>query len=191
MADESRRWVIEITGEIGESSQKEKKKTPLNTLQKIIASPGQLIKSSLLDTAESSYKDGNKVAGTLGAVGVQAASKLVSSAKNMAEFSLNRYCTLQEDYLSQQAISNAQTSISQLSQAGNSIMSGVVSMSAFGPWGMIAGGLIGAASFGVNQYTAYQQRMSSYYQKLNATNFQTSFAASRAGLTNQSRGTEN
>lgn len=190
MAEDSKRWVIEITGEISENSQKEKKKTPLNVLQRLIASPGKLLQSSLLEDAEEMYKEGHKVSGTVAAIGVQAATKAASIAKNAAEFSLERYCTLQEDYMSQQAISNIQTSISQVSQAGSSMITGAMSMAKFGPWGMIAGGLIGAASFGVNQYISYQKRMSSYHQQLNAVNFQTEFSSSRLGLIGGS-GTEN
>lgn len=196
MANESKRWVIEITGDLGESvsssssSKKQSKKTPLNTLQRLIASPGQLIKSSLLDKEAESYEEGHKISGTMSAIGIQAASKLSSLALESAEFAFNRYASLQEDYMSQQTLANIEGSINRLSNAGNSIMSGAMSMAAFGPWGMIAGGLIGGASFGANQYLKYQKRMSSYYQQLNATNFQTEFSSSRLGLIGSS-GTEN
>lgn len=191
---ETRRWVIEIKDvSAGSGEEKKKGKSPLNTLQRIIANPGQLIRSSLLDSAEDLYESENKKiksAGLALGVSIEAANKMLGQVENIANFSIDRYCNLQEDYSTKQFISNWQDTYSRTKSAASSLLSGVASMSNFGPWGMIAGGLMGAANFGFNQYMQYQKRMSSYYQNLNSTNYETGFAASRAGLIGSS-GTEN
>lgn len=187
--NETRRWVIEIKDVSEGQEEKKKSKNPLNTLQKIIANPGQLIHSSLLDSAESLYEKNSK-AGLVAAAGIEAASKMVSAVESVADFSIDRYCTLQEDYSTKQFLSNWKDTYGRAKGAASSIISGAASMSSFGVKGMIFGAALGAANFGFNQYMEYQKRMSSYYQKLNSTNYETGFAASRAGLIGSS-GTEN
>lgn len=123
-----------------------------------------------------------------GAEALDVAWQLVKQSSNL---NYNRYITLQEDYITNQAINNAMDSINRAKQAGSSILSGAASGAATGGVvGAIIGGIAGAIKFGNSQYVEYQQRMSSYYQQLNATNFQTNFDASRLGLIGSS-GTEN
>lgn len=124
--------------------------------------------------------------------GIQAAQSALQIAENYASYAIDRYCTLQEDYMSKQAISNVRKTINVAqSGLGNIIGSAVTGAQVGGIGGAVGGAVIGAASFGLNTYLNYQQRMSSYYQQLNSTNFQTDFSASRLGLINNSRGTEN
>ena len=129
-------------------------------------------------------------------VGKYTAMELTSNAINVAlqaaEFGFSRYCTLQEDYMSQQAINNVMGSINRVKGAGSSVISGVLTGSKVaGVGGAVVGGVVGAVSYGTQQYIQYQKKMSGYYQQLNSTNFETGFAASKAGLVNNSRGTEN
>lgn len=202
MAQEPRRFIIHIsTGEAdGEEDNKGKKSkknpalTTLNNLKSVIANPGQRIKSDLLDVASRWYGSENPTTskwGTALNIGVQLVSETAKIATQSANMAINRYCTLQEDYMTSQAISNVRTTVDKAKGFGGSILSGAAAGLGAGPVGVVAGAVIGAASYGANQYYEYQQRMSGYYQKLNATNFETNFNASRLGLINNGRGTEN
>jgi hypothetical protein len=111
------------------------------------------------------------------------ANQLVSQISNAASYATNRYLTLHEEYMGQQQLSNIKTTINKAQSLGSSVATGA----AVGGW---VGAIGGAVSWGISQHFEYQQRMSSYYQQLNATNFQTEFSASKLGL-NGSSGTEN
>lgn len=124
-------------------------------------------------------------------VGIDIAKNVTSLAIRSGEIAFNRYTNLQEDYLSSQTLNNAIDTVNRTKSLGSEIFYGIKTGSIFGPAGALAGAAIGAINFGANQYLQYQQRMSSYYQQLNSTNFQTEFASSRMGLINNSRGTEN
>lgn len=121
---------------------------------------------------------------------IETAEKMADVALQTAEASFNRYATLQEDYLTQQAISNVKDTISRVKSGASNILSGASTGAIFGPWGAAAGAVIGAISWGTSQFVQYQERISGYYQQLNATNYQTNFAASKLGLSGGS-GTEN
>ena len=107
------------------------------------------------------------------------------------EESLQRHFTLTENYMSQNIYANAKKSISLAMSAGASILEGAKIGSVFGPGGTIGGAIVGAATFAVQQQLQYQTRMSSYYQSLNASNYQSDFSQVRAGLIDGSKGTEN
>lgn len=129
---------------------------------------------------------------TMRYAGQQVLETTINTVENVADSAINRYTTLQEDYLTAQTYSNVKSTISRAKQLGGSIVSGAVSgMATAGPAGAVIGAVSSAISFGANQYLEYQKRMSSYYQQLNATNFQTNYSASRLGLVNNGRGTEN
>ena len=116
----------------------------------------------------------------------------LSIVESAADFAINRYTTLQEDYLTAQAYSNVKDTINRAKQFGGSVLSGAsTGMATAGPVGAVIGAVASVANFGVTQYMEYQKRMSSFYQQLNATNFQTSFSSARLGLVNNGRGTEN
>ena len=110
---------------------------------------------------------------------------------NAAEQSLQRHFTLTENYMSQNIYSNAKKTISLVTQGATSIASMAKIGGVFGPVGAVGGAIVGAVSFGVNTFIDYQTRMSSYYQSLNAGNYQSDFSQVRAGLVDGSRGTEN
>lgn len=124
--------------------------------------------------------------------GQQVLETTINVIENVADSAINRYTTLQEDYLTAQTYSNVKSTISRAKQLGGSIVSGVVSgMATAGPIGAVIGAISSVANYGASQYLEYQKKMSSYYQQLNATNFQTNYSASRLGLVNNGRGTEN
>jgi len=198
MAQEARRFIIHITSDdsgIDEGGEETSlAMISVNNLRKVISNPGQYLKSRLLDISSKMYKSENmgvSVAGSALNISTQLVSAAASAALNAAEYGFDRYCTLQEDYMSQQASQNIRNTVNKAKGLANSVFSGAsVGLSA-GPVAAVAGAIIGAASYGVDQYYAYQSRMSGYYQKLNSTNFETNFGASRLGLVNNSRGTEN
>lgn len=109
---------------------------------------------------------------------------VADTAVNVGKMSVNRYFSLTENYIAETTASNLSTTASKLKSLGGSVAIGFAT-------GNIGGAIVGAISWGVKEYTNYQQRMSGYYQQINATNYQTEFDRSRMGLTNEGKGTEN
>ena len=193
---ETRRFVISIVANgSGKSDEEEKEKesSAVDTMAKLTLRPLDYAKQQLNKKAKKMYKSKNPItsdAGFMMGMGIQAVSAATENALNIADASMNRYTTLQEDYMAQQVYSNAKNTLQRAKAGLGSIFQGAQAGSVFGAAGAVVGGLIGAASYGVSEYVRYQQKMSGYYQQLNATNYQTNFSASRLGLTGGS-GTEN
>lgn len=129
-------------------------------------------------------------------VATSQASSILSSSLNYAK---GRYFSMKEDYLSENAYNQISGQISYGVSLGKSIYSGgktgFALGSAFGPIGGAVGAVIGAVgggvTYGVNREIQYQQKMSGYYQQLNATNAQTQFQAQRLGLSDEGQNTLN
>ena len=118
----------------------------------------------------------------------QAKSLIISGV----DASINRYLSLNEDYMGETVYNNAKTTIGKITGLGGAIMSGYTVGSMTGtPVGMAIGVGVAVVGWGANEFLSYQQKMSGYYQSLNASNFQTAFMRKRAGLTDGSHGTEN
>lgn len=112
---------------------------------------------------------------------------IVSSVGN----EINRYLNLTEDYLGQDAYTNVRVAVEKTQTAASTILNGAMIGSVAGPVGAAAGAVISAASWGISQIISGRNSMSSYYQALNASNFQVGFSQTRAGLIDNGRGTEN
>lgn len=112
---------------------------------------------------------------------------LISGVEN----SLQRNYTLTENYMAQATYANAKKSISMVTSLGTTIAGAAKVGSLAGGAGIVASVGVAVVSWGVNQYISYQNRMSSYYQSLNASNYQSDFSQIRAGLVDGSKGTEN
>lgn len=115
----------------------------------------------------------------------------VISVNKAAKSEINRYYTLREDYLSQRTIENVNVALNKVQTLGSSVLNGASAGSFVGGAGIIAGVVVGAASWGINEIIGIRNAGSNYYQQLNSTNFQTSFSQVRAGLIDNGRGTEN
>ena len=182
--------VIEITGTLGEgTSEKGNKKSSgvFGTFARL-TNPMKLLESKLMNKFE---EDENRSKALAQAASLRLATTVASKALSSAEAGIKRYASLNEDYMTSQLMSNVKDTIDRTKSGINTIASGASALSAFGPWGMAAGAIIGGATFLFDQHMEYQRRMSSYYQQLNASNFQTEFSSSRLGLINNGRGTEN
>lgn len=165
MATDTRKITIEIldgSGENDKEDEKEKKK-PKKTTKKM---KEEIIKAD-------AYKDAIK--------------QVWNTTLNVANFSFNRYFNFSEDYISQNLYNNVLNSINKGKQLLGTAKT-VVTMAATGN---VVGAVVTAGVSVINEGMQYYQRMSSHYQALNATNYQTGFSATRAGLVNDSRGTEN
>lgn len=125
------------------------------------------------------------------AFAAMAVRKVSDLVVNSVEVSMNRYFSMSENYIAETDLKNTMTVINKgrslVSTVATSAMAGV----ALGPYGAAAGAIIGASLWVGNEIINYQQRMSNYYQNLNATNYQTEFDRTRMGLTNEGKGTEN
>lgn len=109
-----------------------------------------------------------------------------------AQVSLNRYFSMSENYMAETDYQNAMTMINKSKSLYSTMASGVMMGAAVGgPVGMAIGSIISAGTFVASEFVNYQQRMSNYYQNLNATRYQTEFDRTRMGLTNEGKGTEN
>ena len=114
-------------------------------------------------------------------------------------YATNRYFSLKEDYLSENVYNNIKSGVTKGLGMASSLISGAAAGaktgSVFGPVGTAVGAVLGASvggfGYGLNQYVQYQQKMSGYYQQLNATNAQTQFQAKRLGLSNEGQNTLN
>lgn len=114
-------------------------------------------------------------------------------------YATSRYFSLKEDYLSENVYNNIKSGVTKGLGMASSLISGAAAGaktgSVFGPVGTAVGAVLGATvggfGYGLNQYVQYQQKMSGYYQQLNATNAQTQFQAKRLGLSNEGQNTLN
>lgn len=116
-----------------------------------------------------------------------AIKQAIGATVNVAEYAVNRFFTLSEDYISQNIYNNVKHTINK----GISLGKTAFSIGTMAVTGNIPGAIVTGAISIINEGMQYYQRMSGYYQALNATNYQTGFSATRAGLVNDSRGTEN
>ena len=127
---------------------------------------------------------------------IKKAGAVLSSS---VSYATNRYFSLKEDYLSENVYNNIKSGVTKGLGMANSLISGATAGaktgSVFGPVGTAVGAVLGASvggfGYGLNQYVQYQQKMSGYYQQLNATNAQTQFQAKRLGLSNEGQNTLN
>ena len=118
--------------------------------------------------------------------------KVGDTITHTAQVSLNRYFSMSENYMAETDYQNAMTIVNKGKSFYRTISSGALAGNAVGgPMGAAVGAIISAGTWGINEYVNYQQRMSNYYQNLNATRYQTEFDRTRLGLTNEGKGTEN
>ena len=102
-----------------------------------------------------------------------------------------RYTTLKEDYMFNNTVNHVSTSVNKVMSAGNAVLAGAMTGSVGGPVGAVIGASVALAGYGVSQGFQYQARMSNFNTALNETNTNTNFNRMRAGLIDNSRGTEN
>ena len=115
---------------------------------------------------------------------IHSAKRAVQTLGNSINLSINRYFSLQEDYLAENLYNNVKTTFGKVEGLFGSIRAGA---SVGGGAGAVIGAGLWMASEAINQH----QRYSGYYAQLNATNAQTEFSQKRAGLYDNGRGTEN
>lgn len=117
------------------------------------------------------------------------ALKLVLQTANT---SISRYFSLSEDYISESTYKNIISSMNKGKNLALTAVSGAVIGSKVG--GVIGGGVgatIAVVGWVGSELIQNQASLSSYYQSINATNMQTQFSRTRAGLVDNGRGTEN
>lgn len=187
-----------LDGGDGKKEEKEKKeKTPAQLqyekLQKL-AHPLKTANSEL----EKSITLGGKglaMAGWAGMIG----KEVLSNAAYYAKMELNRYFTLKEDYMGQNTMSALQAYTDTTKSIMSSIGSTALQYASIGiatgnVAGVVGGAILGAVVGGVTSVakarTETAQNIEQTNMQMNATNMQTQFSASRAGLVNGGRGTE-
>lgn len=176
MAD-TRKVTVEVIGGTAVSKKAEEDKNPYKEFSTDLNKMLHPVK-----TAETAIVGKSVLAGQ----SVQLAKQTLIQT---ADYLQNRYFTLKEDYISEQTYRNIKTTISKTTGFLTATVSGAVAgASGAGPIGAGIGAALGAIGYGIGQVFQQQARMSSYYQQLNSTNYQTNFIAQRAGLVN---GTQN
>lgn len=109
---------------------------------------------------------------------------LASAATSSIFSSIRRYASLTENYIAQEDNKNLQTGWSKIKSLAANVAVGYAT-------GGELGAVMSVAAWGIRERTNYQERMSGYYQQLNATTYQTNMDRARLGLTNEGKGTEN
>lgn len=115
---------------------------------------------------------------------IHSAKRAVQTLGNSINLSINRYFSLQEDYLAENLYNNVKTTFGKFEGLVGNIKAGA------GVAGFV-GATIGAGLWVTSEAINQHQRYSNYYAQLNATNAQTEFSQKRAGLYDNGRGTEN
>ena len=191
MAAQSSKRVVTIRivggGGSGDSSGKETKQ------KSVEFDPRKILSKALDDAFPTLAKVKNS---ELAQFTIKKAGAVLSSS---VSYATNRYFSLKEDYLSENVYNNIKSGVTKGLGMANSLISGATAGaktgSVFGPVGTAVGAVLGASvggfGYGLNQYVQYQQKMSGYYQQLNATNAQTQFQAKRLGLSNEGQNTLN
>lgn len=191
MAAQSSKRVVTIRivggGGSGDSSEKETKK------KSVEFDPRKILSKALDDAFPTLAKVKNS---ELAQFTIKKAGAVLNSS---VSYATNRYFSLKEDYLSENVYNNIKSGVTKGLGMANSLISGAAvgakTGSVFGPVGTAVGAVLGASvggfGYGLNQYVQYQQKMSGYYQQLNATNAQTQFQAKRLGLSNEGQNTLN
>ena len=191
MAAQSSKRVVTIRivggGGSGDSSGKETKQ------KSVEFDPRKILSKALDDAFPTLAKVKNS---DLAQFTIKKAGAVLSSS---VSYATNRYFSLKEDYLSENVYNNIKSGVTKGLGMANSLISGAAvgakTGSVFGPVGTAVGAVLGASvggfGYGLNQYVQYQQKMSGYYQQLNATNAQTQFQAKRLGLSNEGQNTLN
>lgn len=191
MAAQSSKRVVTIRivggGGSGDSSGKETKK------KSVEFDPRKILSKALDDAFPTLAKVKNS---ELAQFTIKKAGAVLSSS---VSYATNRYFSLKEDYLSENVYNNIKSGVTKGLGMASSLISGAAkgakTGSVFGPVGTAVGAVLGATvggfEYGLNQYVQYQQKMSGYYQQLNATNAQTQFQAKRLGLSNEGQNTLN
>lgn len=191
MAAQSSKRVVTIRivggGGSSDSSEKETKK------KSVEFDPRKILSKALDDAFPTLAKVKNS---ELAQFTIKKAGAVLNSS---VSYATNRYFSLKEDYLSENVYNNIKSGVTKGLGMANSLISGAAvgakTGSVFGPVGTAVGAVLGASvggfGYGLNQYVQYQQKMSGYYQQLNATNAQTQFQAKRLGLSNEGQNTLN
>ena len=192
MAAQSSKRVVTIRivggGGSGDSSEKETKK------KSVEFDPRKILSKALDDAFPTLAKVKNS---ELAQFTIKKAGAVLSSS---VSYATNRYFSLKEDYLSENVYNNIKSGVTKGLGMANSLISGAAVGASAGSAilpgvGTVVGAVLGAAvggfGYGLNQYVQYQQKMSGYYQQLNATNAQTQFQAKRLGLSNEGQNTLN
>ena len=115
---------------------------------------------------------------------IHSAKRAAQTLGNSINLSINRYFSLQEDYLAENLSNHVKLTFGKIEGLVGTIKAGV------GVLG-VGGAVIGAGLWVVSEAINQHQRYSNYYAQLNATNAQTEFSQKRAGLYDNGRGTEN
>lgn len=121
--------------------------------------------------------------------------RVLSTAKNTVisgiNMALTRRYQLTEDYIANTDLKNTMTTISKVGNLALGVVGGAIGGASFGPAGIAVGVATAVVGWGVSELYQHSQRMTTAYANLNATNAQTAYLASRAGLINGNRGTGN
>ncbi len=192
MAAQSSKRVVTIRivggGGSGDSSGKENKK------KSVEFDPRKILSKALDEAFPTLAKVKNS---ELAQFTIKKAGAVLSSS---VSYATNRYFSLKEDYLSENVYNNIKSGVTKGLGMANSLISGAAAGAKTGSMilpgigtavGAVLGASVGGFGYGLNQYVQYQQKMSGYYQQLNATNAQTQFQAKRLGLSNEGQNTLN
>lgn len=122
---------------------------------------------------------------------IMAVETVVGYVNHAADYSYSKYISLTEDYITDVAVNNAKKTIAIAQHVSESTSKGIQAGSSFGPVGMVIGGIIGLAVGAADTARDAKEALVEQSRRMNEESYALYFNTSRAGLINNSRGTEN
>ena len=178
MADE-RRIVIELklgSGSSTTSSNDEDEEMSLTDMLKIAQHPIKALEKATLGKSAVVY------------YAYQQAKQIV---KATALYQLERYYNLTENYKAEQDLNNTLSVLERSVEGYTSIIGGAIIGAKAGPWGALAGAVVGAASWATNTVFSAWKAFDQQSIQLATMNIQSSYQKVRLGLIDDGRGTQN
>lgn len=129
-------------------------------------------------------------AGKAGAI-IMLAETVTGYISHAADYSYSKYISLTEDYITDVGVNNTKKTISIIQHVTDSTAKGVQAGASFGPIGMVIGGIIGLAVGAADTARDAREALVEQSRRMNEESYALYFNTSRAGLINNSRGTEN
>lgn len=111
--------------------------------------------------------------------------------KTTALYRLERYYNLTENYKAEQDLENTLNGLEHVAEGWSSIIGGAIIGSKAGPWGAVAGAVIGATSWTVNTIFNAWKAFDQQNMQLQTMNIQSAYQKVRLGLIDDGRGTQN
>ena len=132
-------------------------------------------------STESSAKDKSVAKSVYGALAMQAANAAINEMTAWISYEVNKYLTLNDDYIGQRNLQIAMQAVNWGTSAASTIGSTAMMGSAAGPVGAVIGAIVGAGMVAARTARQNAQAQEQQQIRLNLMNAQLSYTRSRIG----------